>query len=118
MDTRARQHGLPNGGRLGGENPSVLLLTATPQQLGAEGHFARLRLLDPVRYNDLERFVQESDQYQEMAELVDRIEGKEELTESEWGMIEKTVPHLHARYSGQTLLCFDRSGATHREHHR
>ena len=61
--------------------PSVLLLTATPQQLGAEGHFARLRLLDPVRYNDLERFVQESDQYQEMAELVDRIEGKEELTQ-------------------------------------
>ena len=84
--------------------PSVLLLTATPQQLGAEGHFARLRLLDPVRYNDLERFVQESDQYQEMAELVDRIEGKEDLTESEWGMIEKTVPHLHARYSGQTSL--------------
>ena len=84
--------------------PSVLLLTATPQQLGAEGHFARLRLLDPVRYNDLERFVQESDQYQEMAELVDRIEGKEELAESEWGMIEKTVPHLHARYSGQTSL--------------
>jgi ATP-dependent helicase HepA len=84
--------------------PSVLLLTATPQQLGAEGHFARLRLLDPVRYNDLERFVQESDQYQEMAELVDRIEGKEELTEPEWGMIEKTVPHLHARYSGKTSL--------------
>ena len=84
--------------------PSVLLLTATPQQLGAEGHFARLRLLDPVRYNDLERFVQESDQYQEMAELVDRIEGKEELAESEWGMIEKAVPHLHARYSGQTSL--------------
>ncbi|MBT3637141.1 MAG: DEAD/DEAH box helicase family protein, partial [Opitutae bacterium] len=84
--------------------PSVLLLTATPQQLGAEGHFARLRLLDPVRYNDLDRFVQESDQYQEMAELVDRIEGKEELTDSEWGMIEKTVPHLHAQYSGKSSL--------------
>ena len=84
--------------------PSVLLLTATPQQLGAEGHFARLRLLDPVRYNDLEKFVQESDQYQEMAELVDRIEGKEELTEPERGMIEKTVPHLHAQYSGKTSL--------------
>ena len=30
--------------------PGVLLLTATPQQLGPEGHFARLRLLDPNRY--------------------------------------------------------------------
>ena len=29
---------------------SLLLLTATPQQLGPEGHFARLKLLDPDRY--------------------------------------------------------------------
>ncbi|MGB0185161.1 MAG: SNF2-related protein, partial [Opitutales bacterium] len=34
----------------------LLLLTATPEQLGAEGHFARLRLLDPDRYPDLEGF--------------------------------------------------------------
>ena len=27
--------------------PAALLLTATPEQLGMEGHFARLRLLDP-----------------------------------------------------------------------
>ena len=31
----------------------LLLLTATPQQLGPEGHFARLQLLDPDRYADL-----------------------------------------------------------------
>ncbi|VDY35948.1 RNA polymerase-associated protein rapA [Morganella morganii] len=30
--------------------PSVLLLTATPEQLGMESHFARLRLLDPNRF--------------------------------------------------------------------
>lgn len=30
--------------------PSVLLLTATPEQLGLESHFARLRLLDPERF--------------------------------------------------------------------
>ena len=84
--------------------PSVLLLTATPQQLGPEGHFARLRLLDPVRYNDLETFIKESDHYQEMAELVDRIDRQDTLTDSEWGMIEKTVPHLHAQYSGKKSL--------------
>ena len=33
--------------------PSLLLLTATPEQLGVEGHFARLRLLDPDRFYDL-----------------------------------------------------------------
>lgn len=30
--------------------PGVLLLTATPDQLGHESHFARLRLLDPDRF--------------------------------------------------------------------
>ena len=34
----------------------VLLLTATPEQLGVESHFARLRLLDPQRFSSLERF--------------------------------------------------------------
>lgn len=53
--------------------PGVLLLTATPQQLGAEGHFARLRLLDPDRYSDLNEFLNESDRYEQVALLVDRI---------------------------------------------
>ena len=39
------------------KTPGLLLLTATPQQLGPEGHFARLRLLDPDRYTDLEKFL-------------------------------------------------------------
>ena len=38
----------------------LLLLTATPEQLGVESHFARLRLLDPDRYHDLEIFKQET----------------------------------------------------------
>jgi len=35
----------------------VLLLTATPEQLGKESHFARLRLLDPNRFPDFNQFV-------------------------------------------------------------
>lgn len=54
--------------------PSVLLLTATPQQLGAEGHFARLKLLDPHRYNDLDAFSQESDYYEKVADAIDLIQ--------------------------------------------
>lgn len=53
--------------------PGVLLLTATPQQLGAEGHFARLRLLDPDRYGDLDAFLEESGRYEQVAQVVDRI---------------------------------------------
>ena len=56
------------------ETASVLLLTATPQQLGAEGHFARLQLLDPHRYNDLEAFLRESDYYELVADAIDLIQ--------------------------------------------
>ena len=84
--------------------PSVLLLTATPQQLGPEGHFARLRLLDPARYNDLETFIEESGHYQEMAELVDRIDGQEELTSTDWEMIKKSSSHLHDQYFDKKSL--------------
>jgi len=56
------------------ETPSILLLTATPQQLGAEGHFARLQLLDPHRYNDLDAFLTESDYYEHVADAIDLIE--------------------------------------------
>jgi ATP-dependent helicase HepA len=84
--------------------PSVLLLTATPQQLGPEGHFARLRLLDPARYNDLETFIEESGHYQEMAELVDRIDGQEELTPTDLEMIQKSSSHLHDQYSDKKSL--------------
>ncbi|MBV1916219.1 MAG: RNA polymerase-associated protein RapA [Pseudomonadales bacterium] len=48
--------------------PGLLLLTATPEQLGIEGHFARLRLLDPERFHDLEAFVKEEQSYRPVAE--------------------------------------------------
>jgi len=51
----------------------LLLLTATPQQLGPEGHFARLRLLDPNRYADLTQFLAETGHYEEVAQAVDRL---------------------------------------------
>ena len=47
----------------------VLLLTATPEQLGQASHYARLRLLDPDRYPSLEQFIEEQSHYREVAEL-------------------------------------------------
>ena len=49
---------------------SLLLLTATPQQLGPAGHFARLRLLDPDRYSDLAAFIEETRSYAPLAEMI------------------------------------------------
>lgn len=51
----------------------LLLLTATPEQLGLESHFARLRLLDPDRYYDLEAFIAEQKAYQPLNDLVQAL---------------------------------------------
>ena len=61
------------------QTTSLLLLTATPQQLGPEGHFARLRLLDPDRYTDLDRFLEEAEHYEEVAKAIDRVIGGKPL---------------------------------------
>ena len=53
--------------------PGVLLLTATPEQLGLDSHFARLRLLDPDRFHDLAAFRAESTQYRPVAEAVQEL---------------------------------------------
>ncbi|MCH7228840.1 helicase-related protein [Haloferula sp. A504] len=54
--------------------PSLLLLTATPQQLGPSGHFARLRLLDPHRYSDPQAFRLETERYAPLAAVVDQLD--------------------------------------------
>lgn len=53
--------------------PGVLLLTATPEQLGQDSHFARLRLLDPNRFHNLEAFRAESANYRPIAEAVQEL---------------------------------------------
>ena len=51
----------------------LLLLTATPEQVGADSHFARLRLLDPDRFYDLQDFVNEQNHYSQVNELVQQL---------------------------------------------
>ncbi len=60
--------------------PGVILLTATPEQLGAEGHFARLRLLDPDRYSDFAHFRAERDDYQKTANIAAKLLDEKSLT--------------------------------------
>lgn len=55
------------------QTDGLLLLTATPEQLGIEGHYARLRLLDPARYPSCEQFLHEQSQYQPIADLASAL---------------------------------------------
>ncbi|MCH8542229.1 MAG: RNA polymerase-associated protein RapA [Alcanivorax sp.] len=59
--------------RLAASARGLLLLTATPEQLGIESHFARLRLLDPDRFHSLPDFLAEQDAYQSVATLAARL---------------------------------------------
>ncbi|WP_298443592.1 RNA polymerase-associated protein RapA [uncultured Ferrimonas sp.] len=55
------------------EVPGVLLLTATPDQLGHQSHFARLRLLDPDRFYDYDAFLAEEQAYQQVADAAESL---------------------------------------------
>jgi ATP-dependent helicase HepA len=59
----------------------LLLLTATPEQLGKESHFARLRLLDPDRFSSLARFLREEQGYQRLAAQAEALLGDPEATQ-------------------------------------
>ena len=60
--------------QLAARTPMLLLLTATPEQLGRAAHYARLRLLDPVRYPSLEAWQAESADYPARSALAMALE--------------------------------------------
>mgnify|MGYP006172109753 CR=1 FL=1 len=80
---------------------AILLLTATPQQLGPEGHFARLRILDPDRYDDLATFQAEAKGYEPLADLVARLAEGELPTKNDLSLIAGRSPR--AEEAAKTL---------------
>lgn len=69
--------------RLAMASPGLILLTATPQQLGRSGHFARLRLLDPARYADLDAFAAEADGYVRLSAVAAQLLDAQALSPNE-----------------------------------
>jgi ATP-dependent helicase HepA len=61
------------------ESPGLILLTATPEQLGKESHFARLRLLDPDRFYDFQQYLQEEQQFEPVAKLANLLIANKKL---------------------------------------
>ena len=59
----------------------LILLTATPDQLGRQSHFARLRLLDPNRFYDYQAFIEEQDQYTEVANAANDLIDNQSISE-------------------------------------
>ncbi len=79
--------------------PSVLLLSGTPEQLGEEGHFARLHLLDPNRFYDLQKFQEEQLNYNAVAGIINKLLSGKSLNASE----QKNLSHNY-HYDPQRLI--------------
>jgi ATP-dependent helicase HepA len=48
----------------------LILLSATPEQLGLEGHFARLKLLDSAKFDQLENFIALEETYSQLNQKI------------------------------------------------
>lgn len=87
--------------QLAQKSAGLLLLTATPTQLGLAGHFARLRLLDPHRYADYAAFVAEAERFGTVAGIAEKIIEQRPLTPKDHATLKKIFdrdPELLARH--------------------
>lgn len=73
------------------QSESVLLLTATPEQFGTAGHFARLRLLDPARFHSLESYLSEEKQHAETVELVNLLLDNQTMAEDDLARLRSLI---------------------------
>jgi len=85
--------------------PSVLLLTATPEQLGLESHFARLRLLDPERFYDYQAFLKEQENYQPVADAVQSLLSEKPLSSVEKNHISDLLNEQDVEPLFKALAC-------------
>ncbi|VEJ09093.1 RNA polymerase-associated protein RapA [Actinobacillus delphinicola] len=81
--------------------PGVLLLTATPEQLGQESHFARLHLLDPERFYSFDAFLEEQQNYQKVADALKPLFANKKLTKKAETQIVKLLPEEKALLEAQ-----------------
>ena len=91
--------------QLANDIPSVLLLTATPEQLGLESHFARLRLLDPERFYDYQAFLKEQENYQPVADAVQSLLSEKPLSAVEKNHISDLLNEQDVEPLFKALAC-------------
>jgi len=77
--------------KLAQQTKGVLLLTATPEQLGKASHFARLRLLDPDRFPAYDQFIEEEKSYEPVAQAVKELLTEAPLSSDAIGILRSTI---------------------------
>ncbi|MDP5142528.1 RNA polymerase-associated protein RapA [Rheinheimera baltica] len=76
---------------LAANTAGLILLTATPDQLGHESHFARLKLLDPARFHSYDVFLKEEQDYQHIAKVAKPLLEQRSLTAEEAGALRSVL---------------------------
>lgn len=94
---------------LSGIVPGLVLLTATPEQWGKAGHYARLRLLDPDRFHDFDVFLDEERHYRSLVEVLNAILDHRSLDEDESVRLREFLAHDRAEDLLAQLTDPDRS---------
>lgn len=77
--------------QIGEQTKGLILLTATPDQLGHFGHFSRLQLLDPNRFHDYEKFKQEETHYQQIAEIANLLVSQESFSDAQYKVLSQLL---------------------------
>lgn len=93
--------------KLSQEIPGLLLLTATPEQRGSEGHFARLHLLDPDKFPSFDTFLELQRKFERTSHIGELILSDGELPES-W---QKNYPALAPYVNGGKIEASKREEA-------
>lgn len=69
----------------------LLLLSGTPLQFQPESHFHRLRMLDPVRFYDYAKYLEEQETYKKIASDLSKLPSDPNAVLS-WEELEKVLP--------------------------
>ncbi len=96
------------------KSKSVILLTATPQQLGQESHFARLQLLDSNKFYSFEEFKNEQKKLENTTKHINQIVANiGDLTNEEITLLNSFYPDINTKKQSRKKiinLLIDRHG--------
>lgn len=81
--------------RIAESSKGILLLTATPEQMGQENHFALLQLLDPNRFSDYGSYQDEQSQYQALAASINTVLSHAPLSPQQRAVLHSVLAKHH-----------------------
>ena len=76
---------------LAAQSDGLLLLTATPEQVGIDSHYARLRLLDPARFHDLNHFIEEQHKFVALNNVVRALNDQQALSNEQSALLKSYI---------------------------